>query len=141
MTHPRQYLPREPNPGAEAEFLGLYTETPESPRRNPSPWGQSDEMDELIDRAQRESPASDSTFLGVMVLNCTQNWRLRMLVDADVTKQTVELVANTTYPRNERTSFSSRRKYDLSAVPWAWNDKTECKEMEDGRWSVTFYGS
>ena len=86
--------PRIPEPYTEETFAQLFPDTC-------SPWGQSEELDTLIDRARREPPISDATFLGVTVIKCTKNWRLCMIAEDGVTRQTIELVANTTYPRNE----------------------------------------
>ncbi len=111
----REYKPRVVNENAEMEFAIEFPKTP-------NPWGQSEELDDLIKHGQSDSPGIDRTFLGVRVERCTRGLCIQMLAPEDASTEVVELVANTLHP-----SYVGK---------WVW-DKYAVIEHVEGGWLVT----
>ena len=112
----RKYKPRVVNENAEMEFALEF------PNTN-SPWGQSEELDALIEHGQSDSPGLDRTFLGVRVERCTKGVCIQMLAGEDTSRQTVELVARTLHP---------------CEGDWVWDERAIVGHVEGG-WLVTLY--
>ena len=109
----RTYRPRVVNLNAEAEFA---VEFPKAK----NPWGQSDELDKLIARAQSDSPWVDRSFLGVRVERCTKGVSIQLLADEDASTEIVELVARTLHPGSN----------------WVWDERAVIEHI-DGGWLIT----
>jgi len=117
----RDYNLRIANKKAPEEFAIEFP-------RTLSPWGQSNEMDELIARAQSASPVDDRKFLGVTVERCMKATRIQLHVAEGVTQRTVVLVANIISPRD----CLSRRGDTLDRAPWKWDKRSLITELENG---------
>lgn len=113
----RAYAAREHNDRMREKFEKQFPE-------QRSPWGQSEEMDALILKAQTASPADDRIFHGVTVERCMVASRIRMYVEEHVTQETVELAANIISPRD--------------GAPWRWDGRSLVTEMDSG-WLVTLF--